>query len=1320
MHKTIKLVTALSLTLGSVLSCTSVSAAAERINYALGKEATASYSYNSTTFAASQAVDGDLTTRWATEPKGDNQWLRVDLGKEETFNEFVIVAEDSENQKIKKFKIEGSHDDSTYEMIYDSQTNDAGFDLSHTVTLDNEVTYRYVRITIESLIEGRYSSISLREFEVIGQVSVNKVDKTVLQDTYNECKDFTPHYMNWASALTAYNDAVDKAEIVLADQNATQDDVLLATNKLMNRYWFVNMQEYVYHYSPKRANFDYSLYETASILPLYTTYKKAANYSLNADTVEYAEIFKQLCQQFEIASQNVVLDTGKTGVAVGFNGNEETTYSKNYQGQFIINEEIVKDVNGKESLQLNITFLNNGINGISGEQKSEFSTFDMKTATFNLHYDTFAGKGGVLTITNYLSPIDGSASNGYTGSVNIDEKFGEGDYSGLYYVDMYAGGTSNKIYSPGYFRVTDYVVPEIDKTALQKAYDDYKDYEPKYIPISKSNPMTPSKFKVALETAQTILEDVEATQEQVDKATEELNNRYWAVRVEDNQYHYNPTRDNFDYSIYTTESIKPLLKAYYLAKINTFSTTPEQTQLYQDMCAAFDEAAKNVETYGEETGLAIGYNNAYRSDLKGTWTIREEVTSDNKLLLHVQYINDGIHSITGESKGKFSSNDMKKMSFYLDCYSYDGQSLASLPVDLEQLNGLASNGYEGILDVKEIFGESGYTGEHTPGLFGMRMVKGTTYYNSLGYYKVTNTYIDKTLLQILYDETKDYEPTYLPNDWHMSDLNTALTKALDVLNNKLASQQEVNEAYTVLNARYYSVKLQDMIYKFEPERGNFDYRLYTTQSSLPLVKHVMLSNRIWFGGKTEEYTNQYEEAIDTFNELEKQLELVNNRKGLDIGFNKDATRTSSKQGHFTITEKTVIVDNKEKTQLHIEFINDGIHPVLQETKISFTTEDMAKGIMTIYQKDYDGKSVKSLGIRAADLLPLDGQADKTAGFQYDIIVEPGEYTLKFSSNYSDNFYPGYFRTNLEVDIDKSALETAIEVAGTLTKDYYTETAWKIFEETLTYAKEVYENGSSTQKVVDEATQALNDALNGLVYKDADYSKVDEALTKVPTDLSQYSDETIKALNEAIASVIRDLDITRQEEVDAMAKAVNDALNGLVYKDADYSKVDEALTKVPTDLSQYSDETIKALNEAIASVIRDLDITRQEEVDAMAKAILDAIGELKEKPVIVDPTPMDPVEPAPEDSTPVNPVGPARPVAPVQRPVQQDPVIEEGEGETLPVVEEETTIEDNQTPQAGVKEKSGPNMMLISGIVVVALGLLWFLLAKKKKEEEEEA
>ena len=111
MHKTIKLVTALSLTLGSVLSCTSVSAAAERINYALGKEATASYSYNSTTFAASQAVDGDLTTRWATEPKGDNQWLRVDLGKEETFNEFVIVAEDSENQKIKKFKKDAKDED---------------------------------------------------------------------------------------------------------------------------------------------------------------------------------------------------------------------------------------------------------------------------------------------------------------------------------------------------------------------------------------------------------------------------------------------------------------------------------------------------------------------------------------------------------------------------------------------------------------------------------------------------------------------------------------------------------------------------------------------------------------------------------------------------------------------------------------------------------------------------------------------------------------------------------------------------------------------------------------------------------------------------------------------------------------------------------------------------------------------------------------------------------------------------------------------------------------------------------------------------------
>ncbi|MFQ8594129.1 MAG: discoidin domain-containing protein, partial [Thomasclavelia spiroformis] len=68
---------------------------------------------------------GDTNTRWATEPRGTNQWIRVDLEEETTFDELVIIPEKG---NVQKFKIEVSNDDSTYEMIYDSQTNTSGLD----------------------------------------------------------------------------------------------------------------------------------------------------------------------------------------------------------------------------------------------------------------------------------------------------------------------------------------------------------------------------------------------------------------------------------------------------------------------------------------------------------------------------------------------------------------------------------------------------------------------------------------------------------------------------------------------------------------------------------------------------------------------------------------------------------------------------------------------------------------------------------------------------------------------------------------------------------------------------------------------------------------------------------------------------------------------------------------------------------------------------------------------------------------------------------------------------------------------------------------
>ena len=143
-------------------------------------------------------------------------------------------------------------------------------------------------------------------------------------------------------------------------------------------------------------------------------------------------------------------------------------------------------------------------------------------------------------------------------------------------------------------------------------------------------------------------------------------------------------------------------------------------------------------------------------------------------------------------------------------------------------------------------------------------------------------------------------------------------------------------------------------------------------------------------------------------------------------------------------------------------------------------------------------------------------------------------------------------------------------------------------------------------------KAIEDAMGALVYKDADYTKVDAAIAKVNAlNKDEYKDFT--AVEAAVNAVVRDKNITEQSEVNAMAKAIEDAIAALQYKDADYSKVDEAITKASAlNKNDYKDFT--AVENAIKSVVRGKNITAQSEVDKMAKAIEDAIASLEKKSV----------------------------------------------------------------------------------------------------------
>lgn len=134
----------------------------------------------------------------------------------------------------------------------------------------------------------------------------------------------------------------------------------------------------------------------------------------------------------------------------------------------------------------------------------------------------------------------------------------------------------------------------------------------------------------------------------------------------------------------------------------------------------------------------------------------------------------------------------------------------------------------------------------------------------------------------------------------------------------------------------------------------------------------------------------------------------------------------------------------------------------------------------------------------------------------------------------------------------------------------------------------------------------------------------------------YTSESYSKLTAAIAKAEKVVSAPESmDNLNAMIDELNQAKNSLEYKGADYSAVDAALAKIPSDSSLYTEESWKAVENARNAVINGLDINEQATVDGFAADIEAAVAKLEKKPVE---KPTEPDKP----SEPVNPIEPTKP------------------------------------------------------------------------------
>lgn len=125
-------------------------------NLAQGKPTTAS-SAESAEFPASNATDGDITTRWSSQ-FSDPQWLQVDLGQTHTINHATVIWEAA---GASAYQIQTSNDGNSWTTVYQNDNSPADIQ-----DVDVNGSGRYVRINAT----GRNSQWgdSVYEFAVYG------------------------------------------------------------------------------------------------------------------------------------------------------------------------------------------------------------------------------------------------------------------------------------------------------------------------------------------------------------------------------------------------------------------------------------------------------------------------------------------------------------------------------------------------------------------------------------------------------------------------------------------------------------------------------------------------------------------------------------------------------------------------------------------------------------------------------------------------------------------------------------------------------------------------------------------------------------------------------------------------------------------------------------------------------------------------------------------------------------------------------------------------------------------------------------------------
>ena len=454
-----------------------------------------------------------------------------------------------------------------------------------------------------------------------------------------------------------------------------------------------------------------------------------------------------------------------------------------------------------------------------------------------------------------------------------------------------------------------------------------------------------------------------------------------------------------------------------------------------------------------------------------------------------------------------------------------------------------------------------------------------------------STAVDYSKLQAKYDEVKD---TVVANYNNTEDFVKALAAAKTILDAKTADQPTVDAAYDALVAGIAKLEIKGADYTALNAAK-------TTAANIKAENYEQDAN--WTAFQT---AYDAAKAIADGLDITHQTEITEAATALTTAIGKLTPKVVEEDADYTklnaeIAASQKIVDT-EQASWYTETTWSAFTTALAEAKA--VPAGLKKSSQDTIDKAASALNAARTGLKdaAASYTALDaliGECDALNSADYTsvswqnlTIALTAAKAVARDLNARDQGTIDTAYNNLKtakdalVTLGKANYQPLIDEINKGTEyaeDYYTADTWAAYQTVLTEAQAMVAAGDlkeDQQSQISAEVEKLVDAKAALKFVDADYTAVDAALAKIPSDAdlaAYYTTDSATAVIAARNAVVRGYNKTRQPDVDKMAADIETAVANLKLIPADTTALKAAIDKArAVDSTRYTSDSYKAM------------------------------------------------------------------------------------------------------------------------------------------------